>query len=83
MSSSTLTTAGMDEQMVLLMEKLNEQGPQIKRLTDKQSAQLDDIESKHQQMENQVTVLLMIHTELWEISLLITFVIIKTAGCTV
>ena len=35
MSSSTLTTAGMDEQMVLLMKKLNEQGQQIERLTDK------------------------------------------------
>ena len=44
--------------MVLLMEKLDEQSQQIKRLTETQSDQLKDIERRQQQMEKQVMALM-------------------------
>ena len=48
----------MEEQMTSMMEKLNEQSQQIKCLTEKQAAQLEDMERRQQQMENYVTALM-------------------------
>ena len=46
MCSSTRATIRMEEQMTSMMEKLDEQSQQIKCLTEKQSAQLEDMERR-------------------------------------
>ena len=58
MSLGTRVTVRMEEQMALLMKKLNEQSQQIKCLTEKQSAQLEDTKRRQQQMEKYVTTLM-------------------------
>ena len=58
MCSSTRATIRMEEQMTSMMEKLEEQSQQIKCLTEKQSAQLEDMERRQQQMEKYVTALM-------------------------
>ena len=54
----TRTMVRMEEQMALLMQKLEEQFQQMKCLTDRQSTQLEEVERRQYQMEKRVNSLM-------------------------
>ena len=58
MSTGTRATVRMEEQMALLMQKLDEQCQQIKCLTERQSTQLGEMERRQYQMEKRVNSLM-------------------------
>ena len=58
MSTGTHATVHMEEQIALLIQKLDEQCQQMKCLAERQSTQLEEMERRQHQMEKRVNSLM-------------------------